>query len=283
MSACNPLSKPQKAGLQVVTDGVESSVFINGDYLEKTPLIKKDLKPGSYNITIKPDDPEYVSYDTTVNVREGLLTVVTWRPGRRAELSGGVIFEMEMLKSKNGAEVSVVSIPDGAIVKLGDTDKEFAPVLYTDLEPGKTDLVVTLPSYEDQHHTIDILPGYRLLISVKLAKQSLDNTQPPTELTATATDSAQTATDSASTEPTQQTSEPEITGPAILIKPTGFFLNGTEVLRVRDKAGAIGKEIGYAPVGQKYTYLNETSSGWFKISFENQDGWVSGQYASLEQ
>lgn len=105
-----------------------------------------------------------------IRLRPGLLTVVTWKLAQRPELSGGVIYEMEPISSKNKSEVSFVTIPDGAIVSLQGKEKEFSPVIITDVNPDHNEFEVSLPSYESQKHTINVVPGYRMLVNVKLAK-----------------------------------------------------------------------------------------------------------------
>jgi hypothetical protein len=84
-SACNPFQGKSKAGLQVITGDIQSSLFLDGQYLEKTPYIGKDIKPGQYTLRIEPDDPTLLPYETTITLRSGLLSVVTWRPGTRPE------------------------------------------------------------------------------------------------------------------------------------------------------------------------------------------------------
>jgi hypothetical protein len=293
-SGCtNPLA-PKKAGLQVITNEVPSSIFINGQYLEKTPYIGKDLKPGEYTLKIQPDDTKLVAHETTVQLRSGLLTVVTWKPGDRPETSGGVIYEMEKMSNSKNAELSIISIPDGAIVKVDDNSKEFTPVIIRDVTAGQHEFEVSLPSYDIQKHTINVVAGYRMNVTVKLARasealeQTLSQTNEasssaqvtasplPTGAVASNSSQIKTATNSAKTTPKL------ITGPSVKILPTNMMVNGKEVLRVRD-AASNGKEIGFAPVGSNYSYLNEKSNGWLKIDFEGQTGWVSGQYAELKE
>jgi uncharacterized protein YgiM (DUF1202 family) len=56
--------------------------------------------------------------------------------------------------------------------------------------------------------------------------------------------------------------------------PTGF-------LRVRDQASLGGAEIGQVKPGETYTLLDE-QSGWYKIKFNNKEGWISSQYAQKQ-
>lgn len=289
LSGCSPFANP-KAGLQVVTNDVSSSVFINDQYLEKTPYIGKELKPGSYTVRIQPDDETLVSYETSVQLRKGLLTVITWKPGTRPETSGGVVYEMEKLANKKHSEIFITSLPDGAVVSLDNQAKDFTPLIVDTISPGRHEFEVSLPSYETQKHTINVIDGHRMNVTVKLAKidtQSIPatpNQNSPTQATddkqLQATDSAQVATPSASSKPVRQAVDQSAT-PYIKIKPTNFFQGGEEVLRVRDKPKSSGKELGFAVVGESYPYLQELENDWYKIEFKNQEGWVSNQYSEL--
>jgi hypothetical protein len=69
----------------------------------------------------------------------------------------------------------------------------------------------------------------------------------------------------------------------VTIQKTNFFNNGSEVLRVRETPVSSGKEIGFAPVGSNYPYLQEQKNGWFKINFNGTPGWVNGAFAKLNQ
>ncbi len=286
LSGCS-LKKEQKAGLQVITHDIPSSVFIDGQYLNKTPLIEKQLVAGTHTIRIEPEDPEYLPYETEVALNPGVLTVLTWKSATRPEQMGGVIYEMEEINSKKTSEVSFITIPDGAIITLQGREKEFSPVTITDVQPGQLEYEITLPSYETQSHSIEVAAGYRMVISVKLAKLDPTVTKSPTtpvpvESEATPSASPLPATDqvTASGSATTKLGTPQ---PAqfVTITATNFFQDGKEVLRVRNNPGSNGTEIGMAEVGTKYSYLNEEINGWYKISFESKNGWVSKEYATL--
>lgn len=300
-AACNPLEYKAKAGLQVITGDIPASLFLDGQYLEKTPFIGKDIKPGTYTLRIQPDNPLLQPYEVSVSLEKGLLTVVTWRPGERPELSGGVIYEMEKLPTKGRAELAVVSIPDGAIISLQGREKEFAPTTISQVDPGQKEFEVSLPSYETQRHTLNVVDGYRIKITVKLAKNDVievmqngltaaETASPSgTALSPLASESAQTVSSAgrqASISAQAASSSPSVAGAStdngkITIQPTNYFENEQEVLKVRDAASSNGTVIGTAPVGTSYAYLNETFGGWYKIQFGKVEGWVSGQYAKL--
>ncbi len=280
----NPFKKTAPAGLQVSTNNIKSSVFLNGQLLDKTPLIEKTLKPGQYTIKIVPDDETYVEYETSITVRSGALTVMVWRPGRRPETSGGVIYEFEPIETKHTSEVSFVSIPDTAIVELEGERKDYTPVLFKNVAPGNIEYTVMLPSYVPQKNTIFVLPGQRMLINVKLAKMSdePEPTAPPDResLPIAASNSAQVsepppasgsiATDSAS---------PSENAGNVRILTTNFFVEGKEVLRVRSDANSNSPEVGYVTVGEVYPSTGNVINGWHEITFDEKQGWVSGQFA----
>lgn len=278
MAGCS-LRKPAQAGIQVISHDIPSSVFINGQYLNKTPLIEKNLAPGSYSIRIEPENPSYLPYETEVTLNPGVLTVVAWKSASRPEQMGGVIYEMEKISSKDTAEVSFTTIPDGAIISLEGRDKEFSPVTIPNLAPGQLSYEVTLPSYETQNHSIEVIAGHKTTISIKLAKLDPEKASPtPTAATETnptdATSSSQSAVAREATAAAALNSLVKITN-------TGFFQDGKEVLRVRNNPGSNGAEIGLAAVGSTHPYLGEELNGWYKITFESKQGWVSTQYAQI--
>jgi len=290
-SACSNVFGPQKAGLQVISAEIAASVFINDQYLDKTPFINKELKPGEYILKIQPDNNDYASYETKISLKKGLLTVVTWKPGMRPEFSGGVVYEMEKSPEKNKSQLSLISIPDRAIVSIDGKQKNFAPFLIEDISPGHHEFEVSLPSYESQKHTINVLEDYRMLVSVKLAKQGYSEKVDPSANASSDTEALEDKQDDEASDSSKVSKTPSkksnITGPRVLINKTGFFVENQEVLRVRDTAVS-GKEIGFAAVGQEYEYLGESKAGWYKINFADeadlsveQVGWVSGQYSQL--
>lgn len=298
LSGCSLLDK-SKAGLQVITNDVPSSVYLDGKYLDKTQYINKELKPGEYTLEIRPDNPALVPHSMKVSLKKGILTVVTWKPGNRPETSGGVIYEMEKLRDRNKSELSITTIPDGAIIHVDGEARGFAPVLIEQISPGEHEYTVELPSYETQKNTINVLKGFRMNISVKMGKQEFGLVEPTFD-PVDATNSATLATPSASAQPsgspaprTSPSPSPRssvkpspspvstLPRPKVKILKTGFMQNGEEVLRVRASAGPGGAEVGFAPVGSEYTYTGKTQNGWHEIQFNGELGWVSGQYAQL--
>ena len=289
LSACNPLAKKAKSGLQVqMTDGIAAAVYLDDNYVEKTPFINRELSPGEYTLKIQPDDPKLIPYETKINLRPGLLTVVTWKLAERPEFSGGVLYEMEPINSKNKSEISFVTIPDGAIVSVAGKEKTFAPISIPDITPGHVEFEVTLPSYGVQKHTINAIPGHRMVITVKLAKENLNGKEVIMENVTLDPQASGSATPVPTPSPTV-TPKPTISpvpvatnsAKQVLIKSTNFFVAEKEVLRARDLPSSSGKEVGFATVGNLYQYLGKTENNWHNIQLDGVPGWVSGQYAQL--
>jgi hypothetical protein len=287
-------NKNNKAGLQVMTNEAAAAVFLDGEYLDNAPYINKELQPGQYLLEIRPENTALVPYETTIELRKGLLTVVTWKPGQRPDLSGGVIYELEKLSSSKTTEIAIASVPDGAVVSIDNGEKEFTPVLRDDITPGTHDIAISLPSYETQSHTVNAVEGHRLNILVTLAKNPLGDSDqiidPSPVTTSNATPDAATASAQASVQPSpspngnlRNVSLSESTdGPTVTITATNFYQDGKEVLRVRDAVGVGGEELGFAEVGNTYLYLDESQSGWLKIDFDGEEGWISSKYAQLD-
>lgn len=276
LAACNPLESKAKAGLQVETGETAATLFLDGQYLERTPFINKEIKPGRYTLKIQPDDPKLVSYETELNLRKGLLTVVTWIPGPRPEQSGGVIYELEKIPENKTSELTIVTIPDAAIVTVQGREKEFAPLAINPIESGEKEYEVSLPSYDTQRHTVNLLPGYRTTITVKLAKSTFN---PDSLVSDRSVTSSNAASGSATASPSATL--PTVVGSKVVIKPTNFFQDGKEVLRVRSSVGASSETLGFAPVGAEYQYTGQAQAGWYQIIFQGKNGWVSGQYVTV--
>lgn len=295
MTGCtNPFEKPSPAGLQVTTEGSVASVFLNGEYVNKTPYIDKELSPGRYTLRIEPEDTELAAHETSVLLTSSTLTVFNWSFGPTVETSGGVLYEMEAINQKNKAALSVTSIPDGTIIKLNGESKGFTPVLIDDIQAGSQRLQVTLPSYVEQERNLNVIEGYQMNVTVKLAKElsSLDRAlENQADATASAELADQEATPSAGTvtptkPPTrsQLTNPPTATSSGTLSKEPPYVTiteTGTGWLRVRAEASATAEELTKVDVGESFPYIS-SNNGWHEIEYEpGETGWISGQFANV--
>ena len=161
--------RPTKAGIQVITTDQPAIVFLNDKYLDRTPLIERNLKPGTYTLRIEPEDSKLAKYETEISLNPNTLTVVTWSPAEDLETSGGVIYELKKINGEKAA-VYFTSIPDKATIKFADKPVDFTPLKLDDLEPGEYQYEVSLPSYETQKHTVSLKGGWQTNVTIKLAK-----------------------------------------------------------------------------------------------------------------
>ncbi|MDA1079516.1 MAG: PEGA domain-containing protein [bacterium] len=276
LSGCTLFERHTTGGLQILTSERPSSVFLDGQYLEKTPFIEKNLKPGTYPLRIEPDDPNLTPYETSITLRPGLLTVVTWKPEKNPELSGGVVYEMEPLKNKKQAEVAFITVPDGAIIAFDDLEKEFSPITFPNLTEGEHTFEITLPSYETQKHTLNVVAGYRVQVRAKLAKLAGADATTLEPITEEASASAEVTSQPPIASGSAQTSA------VVVIQPTGFFVEGVESLRVRNNPNTESSTLGYVTAGSSHPYLGESLGGWYKIRFEQKEGWVSSSHAVIK-
>lgn len=281
------LQKNQTGGLQINTENGPASVFLNGEYANKTPYIDKNLKVGTYAVKIEPDDKSLSPYETSINIYPDTLAVVNWTPAVSIEESGGVIFEMEPLSRKSSA-LSITSIPDSTIVNIDDEPKGFSPVLVEEISAGDHNVKISLPSYITQEHSVSIVEGMKMHMMVKLAK--IKNASESAGLLeasdeATATESAQ-ATSSATSSPKASSSPrpttASSTSSATIAKPYVRILETpTNFLRVRDEASSNGAEVAQVKPGETFKFF-QTSNGWHEIEYQTgKKGWVSGQYAEV--
>ena len=287
-----------KSGLQVITgENQAASLFLNGEYLDKTPYINKNIKPGIYSLKIDPTDKTLTPYETQITLADGALAVVTWTPGKTPETSGGVIYElMPGTTNSQQAEVNFVTIPENAIITVDNKPQTLSPLTLNDVEPGNHELEVKLPSYVTQRHTFNAAAGKKLRITIKLAKQTTTTPSPtpnPPSSTSAQINPMSLASSSAITQaslaaklaPKQtSTQSGSLSGTHVRIGKTGLMQGGTEVLRVRAAANPSSTTVGYAEVGKTYPYLKVTENGWHQMSLSSTvTGWVSAEYATITE
>jgi len=288
LSACSLVKKEEVAGLQITTEGSTASVFLNGQFSTKTPFNDQKLKPGKYTVRLEPEVSGLSTYETSVTVYPGTIAVMNWQFGATPETSGGTIFEMEPLKKKGSSALSIVSIPDGTIVKVDDASQGFTPVLMSSITAGAHKVQITLPSYKPQEETLNVVEGFQMNVTVKLSKdKTILEKKAETSEAEIASDSAQEASSTAKkddkkTTPTPTPKVSPVVKDQTAKKPYVEILNtGTGWLRVRDKADASGKELAKVDTGKTYPYV-ETEAGWHLIEYEDgEEGWVSAQYAKV--
>lgn len=296
----NPPQAINFAGLQVEYQGSDqyASVFLDNQYLEKAPLSEINIRSGDYILKIVPDDQNLAEFSTPITLSKGMLTVVSYYPGPSTKESSSIIYELEPIaNSKNVGVVSFETYPENALLSFAEGATQYTPVTLENLSPQEYTYNVSLPSYKMQENTLQVLAGYKISATIKLAKLSSSdinkgqsNIDPDVNLAAS--ESATNAQDATKDESWGVADTNLISGKKVKIKSTNFFIDNQEVLRVRAAANKNAKELGFAKTGFYYPYvedqennLDSTQSSqlidWLKITFEGQEAWVSAEFAEL--
>lgn len=277
-----------------ITSEPQTSIFLDNENIGKTPYEDK-VKSGEYTIKLIPESTveNVISWEGKVKLNPNLLTFIN-RDLKDSEVnSGGEILTLEKI-TENGAEISVVSTPDGAIVTVSGEEKGTTPLLIKDLKPDSYELSVTNTGFKSRSVKIKTTSGYRLSAVFNLAASGEVIASPsPTPSSVLSAENKASATPKASIKPSPtasaksspsgspksspkaKTSPPPKPYIEIEETPTGF-------LRVRKEAD--GEEVGRVNPGEFYALLDEDTvaggTSWYKIEYEtDKEGWVSSQYA----
>ncbi len=248
--------RPKNAGLLIQTTP-SATVIIDGIQVGKTPY-EIVHKPAVLVIKLVPDntDKQLKSYETKVTLSSGIKTIINRNFGESDEASSGNTISFEKIGSGE-AEISVISIPDEASVKIDGQSRGFAPYKTSSVTQGEHQLTVSKTGYQEETFSVRTINGYKLIVSVQLAVSNLpvpEEKKPP--------------------EVKKQTMV------EILPTPNGF-------LRVRSAASATSLEVFKVNPGEQFLLIQEDfKSGWFEIEYQPEtatgsakQGWVSNQYA----
>lgn len=274
----------QFSGMQVqMTDGSVAQVYLDGLHKGQTPYEVRDIRPGTYTFRLEPADSKKQPYETQIHLYANTMTSVLWS-FRTSELNGtGEILELEPLASRDRAELSVTTVPEGANISLGTNSYGLSPVIVDSVPVGTYDLSIEAVAHVKKALAVQIEPGYRLHVFSRLAKEdaaletapssggSLDQALELAEQSENATLSARRTLPSPS--PTAA-AEPEPPYVVIGSTPTGW-------LRVRGEPTSNGAEVARVNPEEKYPYKS-TQNGWYEIEYSaGETGWISGQYADI--
>lgn len=254
LSGCS--LKKQNGALQI-NSTPEANVFLDGKLMGKTPFKQDNQPAGEVSVKLIPDtDQNLVSWEGKVKVNNGVLTSIERVLGPTQEQSSGQILTLEKTKAKEPS-ISVVSLPDGALVKLDGESKGFTPLTLEAISEGEHEIVVSKDGYQEKTLSFKAIPNYQVIVNVQLAQL----------ITATPTPTPSSGTPSS-------TSSGQFTGTKVLIKdtPTGW-------LRVRKEPSTSAEELTKVNPGEEYPLLEE-KSGWYKIEYSpGKEGWISASYA----
>lgn len=276
-------SRPGTGALQV-SSTPKATVYIDGEQVGITPFFTDKIESGEHTIKLVPETTidNLTTWEGKVNLAPGIVTAINRTLGPTESESSGYIISLEKISNRNAASLAVVSIPDGAVVNINGEPKGFAPTLDEGLTPGNYQVVVSSAGYEEKNITAQIVAGYKLTVSVKLAQkiEGIAEATPSGELEEEEKKEEEEVSPSPSPKGSPKASPIPPDKPYVRIKdtPTGW-------LKVRSEpSSAKGDEtvLTKVDVGEMFPYLNEEKNGWYKIEYEEgEEGWVSGVYCEL--
>lgn len=144
-----PAPTKQVATLEVRSDPTNASVYVDGSYLGRTPLVAT-VAAGQHQLVVK--KAGYQPYEVSVRLN----------PGERVQVYA------RLLPAVQQGRLSVRSEPEGAQVYLNGTYRGKTP-LTLDLKPGVYDLRLTLPGYAEYREQVRVNAGETTYVYARLA------------------------------------------------------------------------------------------------------------------
>jgi uncharacterized protein YgiM (DUF1202 family) len=253
------LSQNREKGALQVTSVPASKVYLNGKLLGSTPLCKCELKEmiqsGDYTVKLVPVQGNLGPFEQKITISPKVLTVVDRVFGPQGVASGSII-SLNPISDKKDAQISIISFPNTTAVFLDNNMEGQTPLLLKNITESDHELKLAKEGYKDKIVRIRTILGYRLDALIFLGIN-------PDVATVSATHISSPSATTIS-----------VAKVLILSTPTGF-------LRVRDAASLNGAEIGQVKPGETYPLLDE-QNGWYKVKFNDKEGWVSSQYAEKQ-
>jgi len=257
LSGCSFQSK--QAALQINTNS-PADVFVNGVSLGKTPYSSNELQAGEVTVRLVPESNTegYTAWEGKIKLVGGILVLIDQQFGSSSVSSSGQVLTLEKIKDKQNAIISVVSEPDGVLVKLDGETKGFSPINIDSGAAGDHEIILSKEGYLDKTIRARSVLSYRLVINAKLGQTQVSSQD---SLSSTPTPSGSAGTETAALEK-----------PYVIISETE-----TGFLRVRNAPS--GDELTKVNPGESFAFIEE-STDWYKIEYEKgKEGWISSQYA----
>lgn len=311
------IGSKKKAALQVMSEP-KATVFLNGNHVGQTSYFDEELKPGEYTLKLIPEGQENKQWQKDVQLTPGVLTVANYNFKETEEQSNGYLLSLEPISQKDKAQLSIISMPDGAVVSVDGEPKGFTPLSLDEVNEGEHVINISTPGYQETEIQAKTIAGYKLIANVQLGRsleeEATDSAETDEEATASAekedaenatedaedetieesdteeettTDTEETETETETdtdtdtdTEEDAQVSDEDMERPYVEIKETS-----TGWLNLRSEPStAEGDETVIKKIdpGDKYPFIEVNDTGWYKIEYEEgKEGWISGKYAEL--
>lgn len=250
----------------------KGEILINGEKVGQTPFDSNKYSAGDYTVRVTATvNSTPVEWSGKVKLTAGTVTYINRELAIDPASSAGEILSLERIADSAKSELVIISEPSGAIVKLDGQDKGMTPLTIADISASDHEIAISSAGFRDRFLRGKTVAGYRLNLSVQLAKM-LAVTASPSALQAQQPVAASSAAATTS-KPTTASTSAEIARPYIVVKstPTGW-------LRVREAPSTAATESGKVNPGERLPLLAE-QEGWVKIRFKGiNEGWVSDTY-----
>lgn len=241
LTGCSAVGSNKPAALQITTNP-ETSVFLNGKHIGKTPYFSDQLKSGNYTVKLSASDANYTS---KIRLNEGTLTVVNRDLAGNFQAQSGEVLWLE----KNKSGFFIASIPPAADVSIDGRQIGKTPAIVHDLEEGEHKVTISHQNYTKRE------------FAIKTSKKFLLNA----EVTLALTDAKGVGNTSVNPSP-----QPQIKKIEILKTPQGF-------LRMRKAPALESQEVIRVPDGTQLEIIQDTVD-WLQVKYQGKIGWVSAQF-----
>ncbi len=254
-------SKQAGKGALQVTSHPDSTVYLNGQQIGKTPLCKCQLADmlatGEYTVKVVPLEGTFPPFEEKITIGKGVLTVVD-RIFQEGASSEGNVITLTPLDNKNSLELLVLSFPQKADVYIDNNPSGDSPFVLRNITESDHEIKLSKTGYRDKSVRIRTVQGYKVTATVFMGINPNVVSESPTPLPSSA-----------------PSTTPAVAKVIILQTPTGF-------LRVRAEASVASAEIGRVSPGDSLDLVSETE-GWYQIKLPDKSiGWISSQYASKQ-
>lgn len=250
LSAVLVVNRDGGKGALQATSIPDSQVFLNGEYIGKTPLCLCDLpqllKVGDYNIKLVPLKSGLKTFEQRITIYKGVLSVMDRTFDPQASVSSGSVITLSEIDEKDNSQLLVISFPNKAQVILDSNPAGTTPLLLKEITSSDHEIKIIKDGYKEKIIKVKTIPGKRLEATVSLG--------------------IKTASAAASL---------PISKVIILDTPTGF-------LRVRESDSVSADQVATVNPGDKLDLISEKDE-WFEIRLPSgKTGWISASYARKE-
>ncbi|MCR4329887.1 MAG: PEGA domain-containing protein [Candidatus Roizmanbacteria bacterium] len=230
-----------------------ATVFVDNKVMGQTP-VQFALREGVYKIKLVPDatvKKTYTTWSDSIRIYRNTTAYIHRVLGSDAASSAGEVLTLEKSTSKMG-QLLISTNPAGMFVSLDGEDRGLSTLFVDGVTAGEHEVGVRGEGLLPRSIPINVVEGYKLLISIKAAVDS---------------DYKKKQAEKVKSKIVEQNLL------EILSTPTGW-------LRVRFEPSIEASEAARVDTGKKFTYLDE-QEGWYQIEYEKgKKGWVSAEYAS---